>query len=387
MDGVAKEACGRAATNKTGPFTGTTPETVPAGTEGTLATQLYQRILFRTPAADEVTSSVALVSTLVPLSPTKTSAWAGLCEALVRHQDFLFTLPPSVATTTGADKERLQLIKIAMDFAGRPPSDAELGALAGKTIADKLDYYFQTGEFRNFYFHKTRLRTETSGTPETDEAARLWTYLAVNGAPMQDLLAADYTVDTSYAKTGRGPEHGKSGLLTMPGFIKTKPGLPHFNYAARVMSDYMGQVFEVTPEIVASRVAAASTVTPGSTCIQCHGVLTPLETQRLRWADDGTYRTTDAMGNLLDDSDQGLVADYPYKGKGMDGFAALAIRKERFFLQTFQSQFLFFMGRPMRYSQDERTVFLALWMSAWNDNGNFKELLKIIAAMPTYLGK
>jgi hypothetical protein len=387
LDGIAKEACGRAATNKTGPFTGSTPEAVAAGTESALATQLFQKVLYRAPTGAEVTASVGLVQSLEPLSPSKTSAWAGLCEALVRHQDFVFTLPPSVDVATGADKERLELVKIATDFAGRPPTDGEFTALAGKTIAEKLEHYFATPEFRDFYLHRTRLRTESVGTAESDEAARLWTYLAVNGAPMQDLLAADYTVNEAFEKVPRPAEHGKTGILTMPGFIKTKPGLPHFNYSARVMSDYMGQIFEVTPDIVAARLnPATSTVQVGSTCINCHGVLTPLEHQRLRWADDGTYRTTDETGKTLDDTDGALVADYPYKGQGMAAFAVQAVKKERFFRQTFQSQFLFFMGRPMRYAQDERTVYLALWNSAYKNNGNFKELLKIVASTPTYLG-
>ena len=385
LDGVAKEACGRAATNLTGPFVGTAPATVSGAAQDALATQLYKKILFRAPTAAEVSSGVALVGALRPLSANATSAWAGLCEALVRHPDSIFTLPPSVATATGAEKEQLQLVKIATDFVGRPPSEAEFASLAGKSTADKLEYYFGTTEFRDFYFHRARLRTDSVGSAEADEPARLWTYLVVNGAPLQELLTSDYTVDAAYAKIPRAAEHGKTGILTMPGFIKTKPGLPHYNYPARVMSDYLGQLFEVTPDIVATRVTAASTTAPGSSCLTCHGILTPLAQQRLHWSDDGKYRTVDEAGKPLDDSDRNLVPDYPYKGKGMDGFAVTAVKKERFFRQTFQSQFLFFMGRPMRFDQDERTVYLALWKSAFASKGNFKELLKILAAVPTYL--
>ena len=387
LDGVAKEACGRAAANGTGPFAGLSTVAAGGAAEAALATQLYQKVLFRPPSPTEVGDGVALVHALQPVSPSMTEAWAGLCEALVRHPDSIFTLPPSVATATGAEKEKMQLVKIATDFVGRPPSDAEFTDLAGKSIAEKLEHYFGTVEFRDFYFHRTRLRTESVGTLEADEPARLWTYLVASGAPMQDLLTADYTVDATYGKASRGAEHGRTGILTMPGFIKTKGGLPHYNYAARVMSDYLGQLFEVTPDVVASRVAAASTTAPGSSCLKCHGVLTPLAHQRLRWADDGTYRTADETGKSLDDSDGDLVPNYPYKGKGMDGFSAIAVKKERFFRQAFQSQFLFFMGRPMRYDQDERTVYLALWKSAFAKNGNFKELLKIMATVPTYLGK
>lgn len=387
IDGIAKEACGRAATNKSGPFAGSDPAAATGAAETALATQLYKSILFREPSADENKAGVALVAKLKPLSPNATSAWAGLCEALVRHPDSLFTLPPSVATATGEAKERLQIIKLANDFAGRPPTDKEFSELVGKTTSEKLDYFFGLPEFAATYFHKMRLRTESTGSAEADEAARLWTYLALNGLPMQDLFVADYTVDGDFKKATRPAEHGKTGILTMPGFIKTKPGLPHYNYAARVASDFLGQLFEVTPDIVASRLPAASTVEPGSTCIKCHGVLTPLEHQRLKWADDGSYRTTDENGKAIDDSDKEMVPDYPYKGVGMEGFAVKAVKKERFIRQMFQSQYAFFMGRPLRYDLDERTVYLAMWRSAFKDNGNLKELIKIAASTPSYLGQ
>lgn len=388
LDGIAKDACGRAAANKTGPFAGADPAAVAAGSEGDLATQLYRRILLRAPSDQERTDAVGLVATLKPLSATTTEAWAGLCEALVRHPDAIFTLPPSVATATGAEKERMQIVKLALDFAGRLPNDGEFTNLAGKTVDEKVDFYLGTPDFKDFYFHRARVRTESIGNAESDEAARLWTYLVLNGAPMQEVLTADYTVDEGFLKIGRPAEHGKSGVLTMPGFIKTKPGLPHYNYAARVMTDYMGQLFEVTPEIIAARIPGqvSTTVTPGSTCIQCHGVLTPLEYQRTRWADDGTYRTKDENGAAIDDSDHNLVPGYPYKGSGMAGFSALAVRKEKFFRQSFQTQFLFFLSRQMRYDLDERTVYLALWKSAYANNGNIRELIKIIAGVPRYLG-
>jgi hypothetical protein len=250
-----------------------------------------------------------------------------------------------------------------------------------------VEHFVGTTEFRDFYFHRARLRTESIGTPETDEPARLWTYLVANGLPFEQLLTADFTVDQAYSKIARAPEHGKTGILTMPGFIKTKPGLPHYNYPARVMSDYLGQLFEITPDIVAARVAATSTVEVGSSCISCHGVLTPLAHQRLHWADDGSYREKGPAGEAIDDSDGALVADYPYKGKGLAAFSEKAVKKERFLRQFFQSQFLFFMGRPMRFDQDERTTYLSMWRSAFKSGGNIKELLHIVASSPTYLGQ
>ncbi len=388
LDGVAKDSCARAATNKTGPFAGSDPAN-PAGGDTALATTLYQKLLLRAPLAQEVTDAVALVTTLKPISPDAASAWAGLCEGLVRHPDFLFTLPPSVAVVTGADKERMQLVKLALDLSGRLPSDAEITSLAGKSVVEKVTHYIGTPEFRDFYYHRAQVRTESVRTPESSEPARLWTYLMINGAPMQDVLTADYSVDAQWNKITRGPEHGKSGVLTMPGFIKTKPGLPHYNYAARVMTDYMGQLFEITPAILAGRISATagSTVEPGSLCVTCHGILTPLEFQRLKWADDGTYRTTDLTGATIDDSDKGVVPDYPFKGAGMEAFSTVAVRKEKFFRQTFQAQFLFFLGRQMRYSEDERVLYLALWNAAWSKQGDLREIVKVIAAgVPGYLG-
>jgi hypothetical protein len=389
LDGVAKDSCARAAANKTGPFAGTDPANDAPGGPAALAGTLYQRMLFRNATTQEASDAAALVGRLVPLSTSKVDAWAGLCEVLVRHQDSLFTLPPSVATMTGADKERLQIVKVAFDFAGRPPTDDEFGQLAGKSVSDKVDFYLHTPEFQAFYFDKVRVRTESTGTAETDEPANLWTYLVVTGGPLQDLLTADYTIGPDGKKTSRPDYYGKTGILTMPGFIKPKPGLPHYNYAARVLTDYMGQIFEVPQSIVAMRVnsTAASTVAPGSICIGCHGLLTPLATQRSRWADDGTYHATDANGAQIDDSDRNLVPDYPFKGEGMAAFASQAVKKEKFLRQTFQSQFQFFMGRPMRYDLDERTVYLALWKSSFATNGDFRELIKIIANVPSYLGQ
>ena len=389
LDGIAKEACGRAAANKTGPFAGTDPGAVKPGGEGAILTRLYQKILLRDPTATELADATALSVTLAPLSASPADAWAGVCEALVRHPDFLFTLPPSASTLTGAARERMQLVKLAMDLVARTPLATELEALAGKSVEEKVAFFMATPEFRDFYFHRARVRTESTGSDEADEPARLWTYLMISGAPMQEVLTADYSVDPSFAKVPRGPEHGKSGVLTMPGFVKTKPGLPHFNYAARVMTDYMGQLFEITPAILAARVnaTASSTVQPGTLCISCHGILTPLAHQRMRWGDDGVYRGSDDGGAPIDDSDQNLVPEYPFKGAGMESFAAAAVRKEKFIRQTFQAQFLFLLGRQMRFDQDERGVYLALWRAAFARKGDLREVVKIIAStVPGYLG-
>ncbi len=385
VDAIAKDACGRAVANKTGPFAGIDVATITDATRDGVVTTLHERVLFRPPSSAEVSAATGLVT---EIGGPASSAWGGLCEALVRHPDALFTLPPSAQTASGPVRERLGLVKLAFDLVGRPPTDAEVAQLSGKSIGEKVDALTATTEFRDFFFHRARVRLETVGTPESDEAARLWAFIASTGAPMQELLTADYTVDAAFTKQSRPAYHGKTGVLTMPGFIKSKQGLPHYNYAARVMSDFMGQLFEVTPAIVSSRVdgPASSTVAPGSSCFTCHSILTPLAMQRLKWSDDGLYRERDEAGQPIDDSDRNLVPIYPYKGAGMESFAIQAVRKEKFFRQTFQALFLFFLGRHMRYAEDERTVYLELWNRAYATNGNIKELIKVVANIPGYLG-
>lgn len=391
LDAVAKGACSRAAINATGPFVGLAPAT--AADVDAIVAQLHRRILFREATTAETNALAGLFQKLRGLGSTPTDAWAGACEALVRHPDAIFTLPPSVATASPTDARTLRLAKLTHDLVGRPPTVDEIAQFATNGTGDTpnvdaaVSHLLALPDFASDFYHRARVRTESGGTPETDEPARLWAYLATTGAPFAALLTADYTVDASFAKIARPTEHGRTGILTMPGFIKTKPGLPHYNYPARVMSEYLGQLYEVTSDVVLGRTPAASTVEPGTTCIACHGVLTPLATQRLRWKDDGTYRTHDDDGAAIDDSDRNLVADYPYKGQGMAGFAARAVKKERFLRQSFQALFLFYFGRPMRYALDERTVYLALWKKAFATGGDTRELIKILANVPSYLGK
>jgi hypothetical protein len=386
LDGLAHDACDRASTNKTGPFTGSDPETA---AEPALITQLYQSMLFRAPTAQEVTDAQQLLTDLGPVSPTKTSAWAGVCEALVRHPDSIFTLPPYYDQATGADKDRMRLVKFTNDLLGRPPSDAELAQLASKTPEDLVALLTAMPEFKDYFFHLTRVRMESTGTPDTDEPARLWTYLATSGESIDNLLTADFTVDANFAKAQRPTYHGKTGVLSMKGFIASKPGLPHYNYAARVFTDFMGMVFEVPQSIVDMRVnaTASSTVQKGSICYTCHSLLTPFAHQRLKWADDGTYRgNTDDAGVPIDDTDRNLVDEYEYKGPGLESFSTVAIRKEKFNRQMFQALFLFYVGRQMRFDQDERTIYHDLWLAKFATNGDTRELLKVIAKSTAYPG-
>ncbi|WP_224361187.1 carbohydrate-binding domain-containing protein [Hyalangium versicolor] len=349
---------------------------------------LYRRMLFHPASTQEKTDAYTLVKDLSSYEADLPKAWSGVCEGLMRAPDFLFTLPPSYEVRTGVDRDRLLLVKLAQDLVGRPPNATELAAFEGgsKTWEQMVDGYLASTEFRSYYFHKMRIRTESEGTADTDEPARLWTYLATTGTPMQELLTGDYSVSADYAKVSRPAEHGHTGVLTMKGFIKNKPGLPHYNYAARVMTDFMGSIFEIPSEVFDMRGAAtaASTVDPTSICFSCHQTLTPLSHQRLRWNDDGTYRTTDDQGRTLDDSDRGLVGTYAFKGQGMPAFAQQAVKKEAFIRRTVNAQYMIYFGREMRHTQDERVMYKKLWDVAHESDGNLKAVLKTIALSNEY---
>ncbi len=158
-------------------------------------------------------------------------------------------------------------------------------------------------------------------------------------------------MDAGFQKKPRPAYHGKTGILTMKGFIEGKPGLPHFNYPAQVTEKFLGYVFEVPAEIIEARAGittAAATTDPQSVCYSCHKVLTPLAYQRGFWDDEGNYREHDETGLRIDNTDQNLVASYPYKGKGMEAFALAAQNKERFIRTILQTHFVWHFGREMR---------------------------------------
>jgi hypothetical protein len=339
------------------------------------------KVAIADPHAPQVTFSVVAKS-------AQQAAWEGLCRALVKHPDFLFTRPPSLATTRDAKgRRRLQLVKIAQDLVGRTPSEAELRHLdGGAPLVALINDYLASGEFRSFYFHRVRLYLESQGTEEEDEPARLWCYIAFNNRPFKEILTADYSVDPSFLRRPRPAYHGKTGLLTMKGFIRGKPGLPHFNYAAQVAEKFLGYVFEVPPEIVEQRegITAVATTSPSSLCYSCHKILTPLAYQRMRWTDDGEYRETED-GKPIDDSDQGLVPTYPYRGKGMEAFALQAQNKERFLRTVIQTHFVFYFGREMRYDADERGFYKRLWDTVHASNFAIKPLIRAIMTSPEYL--
>jgi len=344
---------------------------------------LYKKMLYRNASPTELDATYTLLKDLSAFGPLP-DAWAGVCEALVRHPDFLFTLEPSYETVSAADRATLMQVKLALDLLGRTPTAAELAN--GKNFEQQLDSWLNTTEFRDYYFSRIQLRTESQATAVTDEPARLWTYITMNGLPYSDLLAGDYFVDATWTRQGRPAYHGKTGMLTMKGFISNKPGLPHYNYAARVFTDFMGYVFEVPQEVFDQRgtATAASTVDPTSVCFNCHQNLTPLATQRLAWDDNGDFRTVDDKGVAINDTDRGLVPSYAFKGKGMEAFATQAVKKETFKRRVLNSQYRLLMGREMRHAEDERVVYKQLWDVSLSSNEKLKSVIKAIAMSNRY---
>lgn len=329
-----------------------------------------------------------LTFTLPSMTPEQ-AAWEGLCRAMMKHPDFLYTRPLTLATTKDpATKKRLQLVKIAQDLINRSPNETELTFLEkGATLAQMTERYLASTEFADAYFHRVRLYLESHGTEEDDEPARLWTYIALNNRPYKEILTAEYTVGTDWKKQSRPTYHGKSGLLTMKGFVKGKPGLPHYNYPAQVCEKFLGYVFEVPEEVVKIRngLTASSTTAPGSVCYSCHKILTPLAFQRTRWTDEGVYKPTDGSNRPIDDSDNNLVATYAFKGNGMEAFATQAADKERFLRTIIQTHFVFFFGREMRYEQDERGLYKRLWDTVHSSHYNIKSLIRSLVTSPEYL--
>jgi hypothetical protein len=348
---------------------------------------LYERMLYRSATAGEQTAAHAFLVEVAPLG-TLPTAWSALCEALVRHPDFLFTMPPSIEKmTAAAQKDRMRLVGLTQRALGRPPTEAEFTQLNQSGFAQAIESVFTSGDFRTYYFNRIQMRIESQGTAESDEPARLWTYVTLNGRPYSEVLTADYTVDANFMRKSRPAHHGKTGVLTMKGYLNNKPGLPHYNYPARVVSGFMGRVFEVPPEVFDQREAstASSTVDASSICYQCHQILTPLAHQRLKWSDNGDYRQSDANGPI-DDSDRGLVPNYPYKGAGLESFTLKAVRKEPFIRRMINTQFRLLLGRELRADLDERGLYKQLWDEAANANGDMRVVLRVIANSTTFKG-
>jgi hypothetical protein len=345
--------------------------------------RLYSRMLYRPATVAEQASTYTLLKDLTAFG-TQGSAWSGVCEALIRHPDFLFTMPPSVEKlTVAAEKDPLRLVALTQRALGRPPTAAEFTKLGADGMPAIIDAVFASPDFRDYYFNRIQLRIESQGTPQSDEPARLWTYVTLNGRSFEEVLTAEYTVDEQFQQQPRPPEHGKTGLLTAKGYLNNKPGLPHYNFPARVLSGFMGSVFEVPPEVFDQRgtATATSTVDPQSVCFSCHQLLTPLAHQRLKWADDGTF-----LGGTIDDTDRGLVANYPYKGAGLEAFTTRAVKKEPFVRRMINTQVKLLIGRELRAQTDERLLYKQLWDTAFANGGDMRTVLKTMAASPNFQG-
>lgn len=386
IDALSADVCSAALEGRSGPFKGLDVDSAlitPAN-----LSRVYEAMLFRPADDSEAEAAGKLVADLIAQSRSPADAWSGLCEALFKHPDFLFTLPPSARSAAGRQRDRLILVKVAQDLLARPPTAAELGQFdrQEKDLSALVDQFLASTEFRDYYFYKMRVRASSDGSPASDEPARLWTYLATSGRPFSQLLTGDYSVTEQFLPAQRPTEHGRTGLLTMKGFIANKPGLPHFNYAARALSDFMGVVFEVPAGVLNMREqnTAESTVDPTSVCFSCHQLLTPLAHQRLRWRDDGTYSELDSDGQVIDDTDRGLVDGYSYKGRGLEAFSTRAVKKESFIRSTLNAQMMFLTGRPLRAEQDERDLYKQLWDVSGATGQDLRAVIKALVLSPTY---
>lgn len=368
----------------TGPL-GTGTGTTRADAAKQKVNTLYQRMLYRDATAAEQADAYALLKDLSTLGPA-TDAWSGVCEALVRHPDFIFTMPPSVEVAPTAPlQEKLQFIALTQRLLGRPPTSAEFTQLTTDGFAAMVHQLINTQDFRDYYFNRIQLRIESQGTPESDEPARMWTFITTQGRNYEEVLTANYTVDTNWSLQHRPDAHGSTGVLTSKGYLSNKQGLPHYNYAARVFSGFMGNIFEVPPEVFDQRgtSTASSTVDPNSICFNCHQLLTPLSMQRLRWQDDGTYLDDPT----IDDSDRGMVPSYEYKGPGLEAFSTKAVKKEPFVRRMINTQVKLLLGRELRSQDDERGLYKELWDTAHANSGDLRAVIEAVANSQTFKGE
>lgn len=312
----------------------------------------------------------------VPSLQSPRPGWAGLIEALLQHPEFV--MPTDNQNAAPARK----LVRIALDLVGRIPTNDELRRfLRVGQIEPLIDAYLSSQEFREFFFHRARGVFRSRGTPASDEPARLWTYLATNDVSYRELFTADYTVSPDWRRIERRPVHGPTGFLTMEGYLEGKPGLPKFTYPAQVLTFALGVQFEVSDAVEDARDKVVSTTDPSSICYSCHKLLTPLAYQRERWDVHGHYRTVDDDHQPIDDSDRGVVPDYPFKGDGLSAFASQVVRKERFVRAFINHHHDMLFHRPLRVYQDQRDEYKALYDFAVANDLRIRPLVKRMVVM------
>jgi hypothetical protein len=374
-----------------GPLPGTTAG-APGGEASAKAriATLMERTLQRpvdAARADDATDLDGLHGVLVEMEAFEGSrerAFAGVCEALLHHPDFLFTRAGTFDVLPDGDalRDRLLATQAALVLLDRSPTADELLRFDVGEVdrAGLVDEWLQSDTFIARYTHRVRQILEYDGTPDGDEPSRLWAHIAREDRPLKEILTADYTVDEDLERVERPAFHGQTGVLTMKGYIVGKPGLPHYNYAARVLTGFMGVVFDVPQEALDARATASatSTVDPQSLCFTCHRLLTPLAHQRQRWADDGTYREVFDYGRVIDDTDNNLVANYPFRGRGLEAFSLVAVRKEAFARRMANAHFLLVTGRLLRHDLDERVVYRGLYDAIDGGEGTPRDLLRAI---------
>ena len=312
----------------------------------------------------------------VPSLNSPRPGWAGLIEALLQRPEFV--MPTDSQNAAAASK----LVRVALDLVGRVPTTDELQRfLRVGQIEPLIDAYLSSNDFREFFFHRARGIFRSRGTPVSDEPARLWTYIATNDLSYRELFTADYTVGSNWQRIERRPAYGPTGFLTMKGYMEGKPGLPKFTYPAQVLTFALGVQFEVSDAVEDARDQVVSTTDPSSICYSCHKLLTPLAYQRERWDVHGHYRTVDDDHQPIDDSDRGIVPDYPFKGDGLSAFASQVVRKERFVRAFINHHHDMLFHRPLRLYQDQRDEYKDLYDFAVANDLRIRPLVKKMVVM------
>lgn len=312
----------------------------------------------------------------VPSLKSARPGWAGLIEALLQRPEFV--LPRDDEDSASGQK----LLRAALDLVGRIPTTDEFRRFRRTGRLEPLvDAYLSSDDFRDFFFHRARGVFRSRGTPESDEPARLWTFIATNDLSYRELFTADYTVGTDWEKAERRPVHGPTGFLTMKGYMEGRPGLPKFTYPAQVLTFALGMQFEVSDAVEQARERVVSTTDPSSICYSCHKLLTPLANQRERWDAHGHYRAVDDDHQPIDDSDRGVVPGYPFKGEGLRAFASQVVRKERFVRAFVNQHHDMLFHRPLRVHQDQRDDYRELHDFAIANDLRIRPLLKRMVLM------
>ena len=69
----------------------------------------------------------------------------------------------------------------------------------------------------------------------------------------------------------------------------------------------------------------------------------------------------------------------------MEAFASQAVRKERFIRTIINSHHTFYVGRPLRYREDERALYQRLWDRVHETQFDLRALIRAIVTSPEFL--